>query len=265
MGFGHGQLSNQRGIKGFPKATTETYYLEVPGPAELGDLVVVVLGETELIFGVREFETVAGPSTDSRYLPNFFRDTRDDRLWARLAGLDVNYPLEDFVAAWPSSDPPSAWVVETTPPDSDDLFRDFKPQSSGDYVARVEGQVLVKTRAHERLVADFGLWSAANGYAPSTIEHPRDLVLYGSGRTVLVEAKMLYRHNATNAVRAAIGQLLTYRHLLYRDDAVSLLALFSEPVGGEYVELLTTLGIAAVWRGDPWAASVLAAEIGLTP
>jgi hypothetical protein len=153
LGFGHGQIANQRGVKGFPKATTETFYLEVPGPAQGGDLIVTVLGEAELVFVAADFERVSGSAIDGRYLPNFFRDRRDGRYWARVANHDVNYPLDDFVGAWPSSNATPRIEASPVPEDPgettrravspDDLFRNFKPQTSGDYLARVKGQVLV--------------------------------------------------------------------------------------------------------------------------
>jgi hypothetical protein len=271
LGFGRGQLSNQRGVKGFPKATTETYYLEVPGPVHGPDLVVTVLGEKELVFSGTEFLPLAGPFAEKRYLPNFFRDTRDGRYWARVASYDVNYPLDDYVEAWPSRRPvtlPDTIHDDVSDPHTmtTDLLAGFKPGNAGDYRAHIEGRDLTKSRSHERLVADFALWTADAGFAPSTVEYPRDLVLRGiSGQTILVEGKVLYRGNATQAVRAAIGQLFTYRHLLHRGDSIDLLALFSEPIGDEFVGLLTSLGIAAAWRDSTlsWRCSELAVAIGL--
>ncbi len=270
LGFGHGQLANQRGIKGFPKETTETFYLEVPAPAVDTDIVVAVLGETELVFEASAFKRIAGPAAEHRYLPNLFRDRRDGRYWARVADHDLNYPLDEFVRAWPSSsdgarvagtfEPPRAAARE---PEPDDLYRDFKPQNSGDYAAHVEGQVLTKTRLHERLVSEFGLWVAEQGFRPSTVEYPRDLVLRRGDVEILVEAKVLYGHNATQAVRAAIGQLLTYQHLLH-SGKIELLALFSEPIGDEFINLLGKIQIAAIWRDrDQWSASALAEKFGI--
>jgi hypothetical protein len=89
-------------------------------------------------------------------------------------------------------------------------------------------------------------------------------VLRRAAGEILVEAKMVYSHNATQAVRAAVGQLFTYRHLLYPATKVDLVALFDEQVGNEYVALLDSLGIAVVWRdGRRWASSRLAAQLGL--
>lgn len=268
LGFGHGQSTNQRGIKGFPKATTETFYLAVPAPADDDDLVVTVLGDNELVFSADNFLRVAGPPDGDRYLPNLFLDHRDGRYWARVADHDLNYPLDDFVAAWPSARPTEDGARAGAGGRAiaeEELFRDFKPQNAGDYVSHLHGRVLVKTRGHESLVADFGLSAAAMGFSPSTVEYPRDLVLRKAPMKVLVEAKMLYRHNATDAVRAAIGQLFTYRHLLHPRESVCLLALFNEPVGEEYVGLLESLGIASAWRGDRgWGLSTLARGLGLT-
>jgi hypothetical protein len=136
----------------------------------------------------------------------------------------------------------------------------FRPKSDADYVAHITAREMVKTRRHETLVAEYGHWSRTMGFQPSTAEHPRDLVLRREHREWLIEAKIVYRGNATEAVRAAIGQLLTYRHLLYRSrTAPRLVALFSEPVGELYVQLLEELGILTVWKeAATWRSSTSA-------
>ena len=63
--------------------------------------------------------------------------------------------------------------------------------------------------------------------------------------------------NVTAAVRGAIGQLFTYRYFWYPADAQPrLVALFSEPIGNAYAELLSQLQIGSVWRdGKGWGGS----------
>jgi hypothetical protein len=90
-------------------------------------------------------------------------------------------------------------------------------------------------------------------------------VLRGPKGEYLVEAKTV-SNNAELAVRDAIGQLFAYRHFFYRrrqvDDPV-LVAVFSEPVGEGFVELLETVGVAAVWLEDgAWRASPSGAGFG---
>jgi hypothetical protein len=63
----------------------------------------------------------------------------------------------------------------------------------------------------------------------------------------LVEAKVVRQGNATQAVREATGQPLSYSHFLYDDEKPYLLGLFTEFVGEGYAEFLATLGISAVW------------------
>lgn len=81
----------------------------------------------------------------------------------------------------------------------------------------------------------------------------------------LVEAKIVYEGNVTNAVRDAIGQLLQYRHLLYPEGtAIRLVALFSEAIGEAYVDLLSSLGIRAVWKSSSgWGGGPVAEAEGL--
>jgi hypothetical protein len=146
-------------------------------------------------------------------------------------------------------------------PDTANPLVNFRPKSDADYRATLVGRELVKTRRHEKLVADYGKWAGARGFKPST-EHPQDLVLRGSAKTHLVEAKIVYCNNVTEAVRAAVGQLYCYSYFLYDDTAKpSLVGLFSEDIGPAYVDLLESLDIAAVWwdvgtwKGSPSATA----------
>lgn len=148
-----------------------------------------------------------------------------------------------------------------------DPLRNFAPKDSSDYIAHLAGRVLIKSRAHEELIRDYGLWARSRGFRPLTL-NPRDLVLEHPGGECLVEAKMLYDGNASEAVRAAVGQLFDYRHFFYVGPGLplpSLLALFSESIGGAYVELLESLSIASVWRSaGSWSGSSSAVAAGLT-
>jgi hypothetical protein len=148
-----------------------------------------------------------------------------------------------------------------------DPLRNFAPKDSSDYMARLAGRVLVKSRTHEKLIKDYGLWAGSRGFRPLTL-HPRDLVLEHPEGEWLVEAKMLNDGNASDAVRAAVGQLFDYRHFFYVVPGLplpSLLALFSESIGDAYVEFLESLSIASVWRSaGSWAGSSSAIAAGMT-
>jgi hypothetical protein len=136
----------------------------------------------------------------------------------------------------------------------------FKPNDSHAYVAHIQGREMVKSRRHERLIEEYGRWIIEKGYVPSNHEFPKDLVLRRKSDQWLVEAKVLYRGNATEAVRAAVGQLLTYRHFLYPQGShPHLVALFSEPVGGAYIGFLEGVGIESVWKDENgWEGSAKA-------
>jgi hypothetical protein len=89
-------------------------------------------------------------------------------------------------------------------------------------------------------------------------------VLRRNGLEWLVEAKVLYQGNSTDAVRAALGQLYAYRHFLYQQMEPRLVALFSEPIGDGYVAFLEACGIASVWKGaHGWAGSTTATAYGV--
>lgn len=152
-----------------------------------------------------------------------------------------------------------------TAPTADPL-RKFAPKSDADYVAHLTGTQLVKSRRHETLVRQFGEYAATRGLSPATNVHPRDMTLSPSGQQEwLVEAKIVYNGNVTSAVRETIGQLLQYRHFLYPPGStVRLLALFSEPIGDAYLELLEALTIAPVWKhASGWAGGASARAGGL--
>jgi hypothetical protein len=157
----------------------------------------------------------------------------------------------------------------------DDPLAHFKPKDSSEYVVTLASKVLVKSRRHETLVDRYGHLAASVGWIPSTGEHPLDLTLRpmppavtDDVARVVVEAKVVRRGNATNAVREAIGQLLTYQLWLVADaerERTPLAAVFSEQIGDAYVGLLDErLGIAAVWaEGNSWRGSRSAHELQL--
>jgi hypothetical protein len=133
----------------------------------------------------------------------------------------------------------------------------FRPKNATDYVSILVGRHLIKTRRHEKLVKEFGEYAITQGFVAST-PHPQDLVLKKGTETILIEAKVVYKSNPTDAVRAAVGQLFAYSHFLYGVDKPKLIALFSEPVGIGYVEFLKTLGIDSIWWEDGvWAGQAL--------
>lgn len=146
-----------------------------------------------------------------------------------------------------------------------DPLRRFAPKNDADYLAQLTGVPLVKTRRHETLVRDYGELAASLALSPATNVHPRDLTLCRGETRWLVEAKVVYSGNTTTAVRDAIGQLLQYRHFLYDTaDSVRLVALFTEPIGDAYVDLLDSLSIQAIWKSAAgWSGSQSALDDGL--
>jgi hypothetical protein len=164
---------------------------------------------------------------------------------------------------------PGVIASASAPPDAlgaDDPLWRFKPKNDNDYVAYLTGRTLVKGRRHEKLIAEYGKWAISNGFKASTAKHPVDLMLRRESTEWLVEGKVLVQGNATDAVRATIGQLFAYRHFLFRGENVPrLLALFSESIGPAYVEFLTVCGIASVWKQENgWIGSEKAFEQGLS-
>jgi len=146
---------------------------------------------------------------------------------------------------------------------SADPLLQFKPKDEADYLAHLKDRVLIKTRRHEKLVREYGEWVAEKKFSPVT-PHPRDLVLKKDATEWLVEAKVLRRGNATEAVRAALGQLYTYRFAYYKEKPpTGLVALFSEPVGDLYVDFLSQCDIDSVWWDGKWRGTPAAVTAGL--
>ncbi|MEU8350647.1 DUF3578 domain-containing protein [Streptomyces sp. NPDC048845] len=147
-----------------------------------------------------------------------------------------------------------------------DPLDEFQPKSDSDYLAVLSARKVEKTRRHETLISQFGPYVAGLGFKPITNGvHPRDLVLRKDGDEWLVEAKVVRRGNATEAVRGALAQLLEYSHFLYAQSAVEpkLVALFTEEVGA-YVNYLESHGIASIWKTpEGWAGSISAVKFGL--
>ncbi|MDV8071129.1 hypothetical protein R4P64_31920 [Rhodococcus sp. IEGM 1366] len=154
----------------------------------------------------------------------------------------------------------------TADPDDDEL-PDFKPKNDSDYLATITGHTQTKTRLHERLVHTYGTAMAKSGFVPATTVHPRDLTLMRKDRDWLVEVKVIYKGNATDAVRAVVGQLFQYQHFLYPiDQKPALVGVFSESIGEAYAEFLEMHGIRSVWNeGGGWNGSELARLEGLVP
>jgi hypothetical protein len=158
--------------------------------------------------------------------------------------------------------------ASSTPIDEADLLRDFKPKDGSEYRARFEGRVLNKHRLHESLLRDYGMDVSRDGWHPvTTTVHPRDLELRRNGEVWVVELKVVYDGNGTEATRDALAQLLEYRHFYYDSDALpGMSAVFSEPIGPAHVDLLESLGIVSVWRsGAGWSGSPMAVASCLVP
>jgi hypothetical protein len=131
----------------------------------------------------------------------------------------------------------------------------FRPKSSAAYIAEVPAQSQRREPLHEDLIDKFGKWVRSAGLVAATNVHPRDLTADYGRQHWLIEAKTV-RPNAELAVRAAIGQLYSYRHFYYREYGYpdpALVALFAEPVGAALAALLVSLGIEGIWfAGRNW-------------
>ncbi|MER7620333.1 DUF3578 domain-containing protein [Streptomyces sp. NPDC126503] len=150
----------------------------------------------------------------------------------------------------------------------------FLPGNSEDYFVTVNGGTDRRRREHETLLAAFAAHATARSFESRNVSiGDRDLVLRRNDSSTewLVEVKQIPDGGHRGAVRAAVAQLLEYRHAYYRlrdREDPHLLAVFSAPIGdfGPYLE---TLGIAAMWPIDDkpmwWAGTPSAAQWGLLP
>jgi len=191
-------------------------------------------------------------------------DSLYDRLKKRgemvSAGARAPWQLSESAAAEARSLP----LVVTS---ESDLLAHFKPKNGDEYVAHLSGRVLRKERLHESLLGRYGRAMAARGWQPVTTVHPRDLELRRAGERWVVEVKVVYNGNGTEATRAALAQLLEYRHFFYPGSGrPGMLAVFSEAIGAAHVALLDTLDISAAWAsGSEWGGSHRAVAAELVP
>lgn len=143
----------------------------------------------------------------------------------------------------------------------------FKPKDRSDYLVQIAaGTHRRRADRHELLLAEYAEIAKGLGHRPRNERvHPRDLTLEAAGQHWLVEAKVVYNGNAAQAVRSAIGQLMEYAYVLYeQEERPRLMALFTEPIGDMYIELLEGLNIASIWKGqNGWQASRTASAFGL--
>ncbi|MET9244950.1 DUF3578 domain-containing protein [Nonomuraea sp. NPDC003709] len=126
----------------------------------------------------------------------------------------------------------------------------FRPKNSSEYTAYVKAHEQTRQRRHEALIEAFGTWVRGRGLVPNNNVHPRDLTVEFNQTHWLIEAKTVGA-NPEFAVREAIGQLVSYRHFLYREQGIKdphLVGLFSEPIGEAFAQLLSSLDIESIWQ-----------------
>ena len=148
----------------------------------------------------------------------------------------------------------------------------FVPKDSGSYIVDLPASSQTKSRLHEKVVNDLASVQQASGWT-ATSEHPIDLVLRttaGRTRMYIVEVKQVRNDNGVDVVRAAIGQLFTYRWQLFSEavrETIGLIAAFSEDVGPSLRALMSNeLGIAVLWLdGLVWHGCQRAEAEGLVP
>lgn len=191
----------------------------------------------------------------------------------RLAALpreeELDKDLLDFVRLYDAALAAKANLMLTAPGSihlpigSADQFTagNFAPKNDGQYVQWISGGELIKSRRHESLVREYGIWLSGRGAVVKTSDHPIDMTAEQDGKEWIVEAKVIRNGDIHTPVRGAIGQLIEYAHFHRRGQGVGQLALFTEPIGERYVELLDSIDIAAVWKGElDWEGSWLAQD-----
>lgn len=170
-------------------------------------------------------------------------------------------------------------AVPRAPASDASMLEHFKPKSTDDYhVWLKEAKKVSRSRRHEKIVNDYGAWAESElGWTAST-PHPVDLRLRQGEKqregadawrhAVMVEVKVVYRGNATAAVREVIGQLRTYPHVVVPEVVRATLryaGVFSESIGDLWLKVLEEdLGIATVWwENGAWHGGAMARELGL--
>lgn len=175
-------------------------------------------------------------------------------------------------AAWAKGNPTDSGDEGTSTGSDQSIQRnlfpkEFKPKDRRDYLVQVQGRTERRRGdRHELLLAQYAELAKKLGHKPSNKRvHPRDLTLQVAGKEWVVEAKVVYNGNASQAARAAMGQLFEYSYFLYDSQSQpGRMALFTEPLGDAFVALFDALDIGAVWKGpDGWDGSNVARQAGL--
>ncbi|MDA0563634.1 DUF3578 domain-containing protein [Streptomonospora sp. S1-112] len=209
---------------------------------------------------------VAARRYDAMQLPD--EDSLRTDLW-HMTGIYQEAIIARHNLAASGQDPmtPGDTPSDLKAPIPSNALIEFRPKSDSDYIAHMKGHRIVKKRRHETLIAEYGTQIQKHGFQAATNVHPRDLLLHHGSKVWLVEAKVVYQGNATNAVRDAIGQLFTYRHFLHSTPPEPhMVALFTESIGQGYVDLLESLSIASVWKTrNGWHGSPSAENDSLIP
>lgn len=273
-------LTVQQGTDGFRKLKTPA--------AEVRRLLVQRADWVRAAIGLDQDPLVPGSFGPGKRQPAYEAGSVTSRTYVRDAGLPAEAELvadlqsmlhildaaadalhSAFGSSWVK---PESYLAVEPPPAAGRSH--FTPKSSNDYTVELPARTQVKSRLHENVVNDLAKVQADLGWAASS-EHPLDLVLRrtnGSGvpKTLIVEVKQVRRGDTVEAVRAAIGQLFTYRFQLFEPPTrpeIRLVAAFSEDVGADLRELLSEeLGIAVLWLEERrWHGCARAVATGLVP
>lgn len=171
--------------------------------------------------------------------------TLEEELWRFIhlyrAALEVREQVRqrDPALIWT---PVPAAIINSKP-----VVAEFKPKNDGEYLQLTRGRTVVKTRKHETLVRKYGLFLKGRGFEVATNVHPRDMVAIRGDDTWLFEAKVV-QGNGMSVAREALAQLLFYRYLYHRNQAVNMVALFSKEVGDLALEFLQAHDVSVVWH-----------------
>jgi hypothetical protein len=157
--------------------------------------------------------------------------------------------LSSLVDAVSNTQEKLSQISEVFTPALSDCGTGLKFKNEGDYLAVLRGGTQYRTRKHEKLVrlaAEFLRSQQANVATP----HPIDLLSI-SPMKVLFEAKSVGDQGPLFAIRAAVGQLLEYKHFCDHPNALLCILLDQEPepILVRYVEDILSLKIAWISEG----------------
>ena len=235
------------------------FYVGLPNRLQANDALILLLGDKDLVFPYAEtlLRHKAGyrRSNDKRLVPDF--QNRGGRFLLRSARLKLTISLDDRIDAYEELKGASKHPL-VVPAGFGRPYRIASEARTS--VARepftVDPDLVDRgTQGHARTLNALAAYLQNLGIQPleaDVDDPPFDLGWSHEGITFVAEIKSLTRGNEERQLRLGLGQVLRYRHLLFRrtDVVVAALVVEFEPSDPEWKNLCNSLDVRLSFPPD---------------